>query len=467
MQKKTGILAAVGGMVLIALLLLALPLMNKEEQPKLEEGEIIEESFGAICTLSGAIERLEIKEEESIVLGKDEGKWVEETYPTLNYNQEAVQALITQLQVATSEQIIHHVQDLEKYGIRENAPMLTLYNTENEAQTLIIGGQTPNREGNYVWNETHQALYVVHYEQIEALYLKRADLMDKKLQLPKREDINEMVIEEKDEKPIVLQKGSIKGVVGYEEWQIKDFFVDSHAVSTELIESLFNQLEGLQKDGFVGAIAEYREKDLLEPTLKITLNSDWSIQFGKTKDGSIYFTYSEEPYVYTMLEDKMRPFMNLKPIVMIRKEVYMPQLEGLEKVILKNPEESFILEVREQESPQTTTSENLEEKKSEYTGKLQEHPLTQEELEKVLSFIGKSIRIEMLLKNPQIEQKENRKAEVTVQFDYKDGTSKCIELVPYDINFYILRVDGIVEFAASKQPVMELFGTLGEWMKKE
>ena len=468
MKKKVAIMVAIGLVGIIILVIIALPLTKRQEPPTLQEGEIIEDRFGAICSLAGIIERIEIKDKEGIILQKEKENWIEEAYPTLIYNQEAVQSLLNHLKITISEQVIHNVQDLEKYGIKEGAPMVTLYNEENTGETLVIGGQTADKTKSYVWNEVHQELYIVTNEQMDQLSLKRDELLAKNLSLPEKDSIWQMRIEEEGEKPLILVKSELEGKDGYEEWQIKDFFVDAHAISGEWMTNLIDQLEAFEKDGFVGTVESLEDPGLLESSLTLVLNENWTIQFGKVKNGFIYFNYSEEPYIYKMAEDKMRPFINLKPIEMIRKEVYIPQLEGLKKITFNNPEESFILEVKEglgnQEESNVQSTEN---KKPVYEGKLEKRRLNQQELEEILDLTGKSIRIEMLLKNPQIEQKENRPPEVSLRFDYKSGYSKSIELVPYDINFYILRVDGIVEFAASKQPVMELFNALSQWASKE
>ena len=71
------------------------------------------------------------------------------------------------------------------------------------------------------------------------------------------------------------------------------------------------------------------------------------------------------------------------------------------------------------------------------------------------------------MQNPKIEQKEERKAEATIEYSLKEGSSIQIELIPYDINYYILRYNGHVEFAVNKDKVTKLFTQLDHFVKAE
>ena len=83
----------------------------------------------------------------------------------------------------------------------------------------------------------------------------------------------------------------------------------------------------------------------------------------------------------------------------------------------------------------------------------------------MLNLIQESVYIETVLQNPQIEQKTERKAEISIVYYMKDGSQKLIELIPYDTNYYILRIDGNIEFAANKEKVTMLFSELGKIIK--
>ncbi|MBU3804929.1 MAG: hypothetical protein H9872_09275, partial [Candidatus Cellulosilyticum pullistercoris] len=89
--------------------------------------------------------------------------------------------------------------------------------------------------------------------------------------------------------------------------------------------------------------------------------------------------------------------------------------------------------------------------------------LTKEDAQEWVDKIQESLYIEALLQNPQIEQKEERKAEASIEYHLKDGSMIQIELIPYDINYYILRYNGNVQFAVNKDKITKLFMQLNHF----
>ena len=122
--------------------------------------------------------------------------------------------------------------------------------------------------------------------------------------------------------------------------------------------------------------------------------------------------------------------------------------------------------VKDDEKASAATEQNIMADGQPFAARLNEIPLTAEEAKEWLDKIEASVCIESPLQNPNIEQKQERKAEAVMVYVLNDGSKMQIEFIPYDINYYILRYNGVIEFAVNKEKVTKLFNELTHFTKQ-
>ena len=452
MNKKIGIA------ILIMLLagIVAIPLYIKHEQKSKEE--IVEDIEVSLTALKAdALSRIELKDESAFVLQKQDQKWIEPEYKELVYNDEAVTNMVNSIYSLKSKQVIHNVQDLSTYGINENSKIITLYDQTNDPYPLKFGHYSADKSSLYIGTDADKTIYVVNSEDAKTLFQKREELLEKKMVLPEIETLKTIQIAKKDE-PTVQIKKNLKGKnEAYDTWTLEGYFKGTHAINTEDVDAIIHQIMNFEKDKFIGEKAVALEPYGLDhPSMSITLNNKWVIKFGKKEGNTLYFIYSGEPYMYTMSEEKIKALNEIKPIALIRKQVYVPDLSKLTQIEVIDPQQNLKLDIKKQTAKKDEGS---------YTSAVGEVSFDAAKTSEIISLIEDNVCIEAQLQNPEIEQKEERKAEISIVYHYNDHTTKTIELIPYDTNFYILRFEDAIEFAVGKEKVMSMLNALHEKIK--
>ena len=144
------------------------------------------------------------------------------------------------------------------------------------------------------------------------------------------------------------------------------------------------------------------------------------------------------------------------------------EIEENSEVALSQNQTSEQAEQNQEETSKATdeTTKIDEESQEVIVATLNEIGLNANEAQAWLDKIEESLCIQAPLQNPNIEQKEERKAEATITYLLKNGSICEIELIPYDINYYILRYNGKIEFAVNKEKVIKVFNELTNFTKK-
>nr|WP_302596396.1 DUF4340 domain-containing protein [uncultured Cellulosilyticum sp.] len=448
------------------------------------------------------IEKIEIQDKNSLTLEKKDTVWQNPLEPELTYNNELVNEWVKYFQSEESINVIRHVEDLSVYGIDETTPKVVIYSEKGNSQTFRLGSINEEQTIRYIYSDETELVYSVSPTKSEVLLVESDMLIDENIEMPNLEKVNSMVINQQGT-TLNLQKEKDK-------WFLKDYFNDAYEVKAEVMVGLLEALNGLEKVRLVGKVEPEMSYGMDTPSLSITLDEKYTLNFGSKQDGEYYFSENDGPYVYTVKDKLLKSFEQLKPLQMIHRSVYRPEAEEIESIVMTNPQNVYKLKLQEvdaeetQEEKEDVVDENLaaeevkeaskestqeqiqeqiqEENKAEaienketdvlndvlasnLVGVLNDKVLDPAKTESLLNLIEDSVCIETILQNPQIEQKTERKAEISIVYYMKDGSQKNIELISYDTNYYILRIDGNIEFAANKEKVTTLFSELGKILK--
>lgn len=442
---------------ILAVLVICAGLYGVLKWQEVSKQEIIEDIEIDLCAFEAQdISKIEIKDSENIAFKKENAIWKEEQKTTLEYNQALIQEMVTQITALTSIQSIGNVQDPIVYGITENSKMITVYTKENSIETFRIGQEAAGKTGIYIGRDADEKIYMVPKEKISTLFLERADFVEASLTLPNRETIVSFAVENTNGESFKAILNHQKGYAGYEKWLLESPYKNKQEVNTEQMEAYLDTIYQFSFEKFITDEATDLSRYGLDvPSFVVHLNEAFKIYFGNKEGNVIYVMTSQEPYVYTMAADKLGDLQKIDTFKMIKKQIYTPVIEQVEKIYFKNGTEKFTLKLETKKDE--TGKESLQ-------SMLQNTSLDEATTKTLFEQIT-ALNIKHRLVNPEVEEKQEREAEVIITYVLKDKTSQKIEFIPYDPSFYILRYQNLIEFAVDKKQVVDLFNTLADLIK--
>lgn len=450
MKKQMGIV------LLLIIILGGAGMIYNNAQSKMTMGQANRQEVvrQKLCTLEGNVVRIEIKDNEMTILEKEYQNWVNPEHIDLTYNWQSVHDWLTAIRNVQSKEAVYKVEDEAQYGIDDKAVMITLYDEMNRSQTFKIGKVSENKETLYIATDRMEGIYVVPYDEGQQFLRDPNTFVIGDLKVPEIEDIETITVTRNEDDIYSLEKSRELGI---SKWSLMDYYKGNHFVQAEVMEELLKIIEEMKIESFAGAITEEVDYGLSNPQLILNLNKDWKLSFGKVEDDQVYVRMNDQSVVYTMKKDVLEKLISYKPFDMISRQILDLPLLTLKQIVLENPQGTYNLVLEDGQEGQVA---------NEIASELDGLVLNKEETMELISTISSSIWIEAALQNPEIEQKEERKAEIIITCTLQNNQEEKIELIPYDINYYILRENGITEFAVNKDKVTKLFNTLSH-MKKE
>lgn len=440
------------------------------------------------------IERIEFKRDELTTLQKEQDKWQNVKYSNLSYNQEAISSWVNQLLSAETVGVVKNVEVEADYGISETSPMITVFDDKGKSETYRIGNELINEDKMYVKKEEEDYLYIMPIQEENIFYVdaRRWVEVKQKLQIS---DVKSL--------KFLDSNGKIYTVSNQKEtWYLDGYYEMPCVIKQEAIETWFNAIKQMQLSQYIGTDVDLTVYGLDVPTYTMTINDQLTLLFGKQANNWVYVQIKGEPDVYAMDLAVYQSIVEKNYFQMIDKKVLHFALEEVDSILMTNPQNTFEfknhLEAEQKEeqkvekAPEEVTTVNKAEEvegiagdqevkeqidsEEESTEKptddkqlapvtLNEKPLSLIEGKEWLNTIQESLEIVAELKNPEIEQKEERKAESQIICHLKTGEEIKIELIAYDINYYIMRYNNNIQFAVNKEKVIKLFTQLSAFLK--
>lgn len=448
----------------------------------------VQERVQKVYTLEEVV-RIEFKGEELITLESISNHWQNADYPYLEYDNTQINQWIDTLKNMETEKVVKNVEDGSAYGFNEQGMMMTFYDGVNNSQTLHIGSVNQEEQMLYIKSDQDDVIYMVPYETGAIL-----------LENPNTFVICNKILNEDASYKLSIENGESTAIEMTFDgaWYLKDYFEMPCLIKQEEMDEILDLVNALEPTAYIGTYSELSQYGLDQPKLVVTVDDTHKISFGHKKDDKVYININDDFDVYLVEQSLYQKLINLKPFDIIEKQLVHANITEIQKITLNNPQGDYTLvlnsEARdESEDPVNKVPENVElsaEEKSQEIieankeavqkeeavidsavikesamALLNEKALSQEEAYYWVDKINESLWIEAMLQNPKIEQKQERKAEATVIYELKDKSRIEIELVPYDINYYILRYNGSVQFAVNKEKVTRLFTELSHTEK--
>ena len=425
-------------------------------------------------------------DEEIVKIDKHNGIWSNPELSYLKYNQDLVNQWVMALKGIETKEMIKNVQDETAYGINESSIKITLYDESGQQQTIQIGNTVEAEDSIYL--KANEKMYSVSYEKIKDLLTSPNDFVDCSavLEMPEIQTLN------------ILYKDKEVQMTKQSEWLLENYYALTCILDEEVVNELINALKEAEITSYIGSYEELGKYDLASPQLVVTVNEKLKLAFGKQSHDKIYVTINDGQDVYLMEKSVYETLVAFNAYNAMNKQVLHLNQKDISEIILTNPqgtyqflldlenisasvkestnsEETEPIELMDQadEMQQSNETENQEHSNDQnglapeenipaemIVAKLNDKGLNEQETHEWFNKIQESLWIEAPLQNPNIEQKEDRKAEAQMNYVLKDGSKIDIELIPYDINYYILRYNGVIEFAVNKERITKLFNEL-------
>ena len=499
MTKKMKALSIAGVIVVLGIGVFVGYRKQLETQSTVKVQELVQR----VCNLE-TITRIEYQASDLITLENKAGTWTNTELGHLSYDQEMMQNWVTKMQTLETKEVLKNVEDQSIYGINEESIIITLYDSANHKQTIKLGDVIESEDSMYIQSESDDLLYVVSYEAAKDLLLRPNNFVECQdiLQIPDLKSIK------------VDYKNKAMNMVKEEVWHLNDYYTIPTLINDEKLADFIKAIEEMQITNYIGTYEDLGAYGLDSPRLTLTLNDEIKVAFGSQSGDNIYISINDSQDVYTMNQAVYKAFTGFEPFDAIDRQVIHLNMDEVEEVTLVNPQGTYVLKwddmdlevegtpvieeqldkntqdktqqaelnnqnlasevaKEEQENKETQADKENQEGQLEQVDQveptvahLNDKPLTQLEVEEWFNQIKESLWIEAPLQNPSIEQKEERKAEASITFKLKDDTEIVTEFIPYDINYYILRYNGMIEFAVSKDKVTKLFNEMTNFVKK-
>lgn len=441
----------------------------------------VQQHIQKVCDIE-AIERIEYQSDDVTQLVKKDGIWENDELSTLKYNQQLMNEWISVLQNMETKEIVKRVQNMSVYGISEESTKITLYDGAGNVQVIRIGDIIESEDSLYIQCNEESFLYVVPYSAAKAILTRPNDFVE-----------STDVLHISDVQSLTMDNGSQTMKLTYEgsEWRLRDYYKVPCYVSKEAVKDLLETVKNLSLDKYIGTYDNLEAYGLASPQLELVINEEIQVAFGSHSGGSVYVTVNNGQDIYSMDKKLYEEIVAFKPFEAIERQVVHLNYEQIKMVTLTNPQGTYMLDLNpvvvesttqtsekplgEQEGAEIPDAKAQEAPKvegtefgvmNEGTAKLNGVNLSEEEAEEWLEKIKTSLWIEAQLQNPSIEQKEERKAEAIMEYTLKDNSIMQIELIPYDINYYILRYNGAIEFAVNKEKITKLFNEVTHFIKE-
>ncbi len=440
MKWKAGMLLLIGCILVGTGALVYQYNIKPDQEGKVIEKELVEK----LCILKGNIVRIEVRKDGTTILEKHNGQWQNPLISSLEYDEGKIHNWLVKIRALESLEAIYRVEDLASYGIDENAFTLTFYDDTNDIQTYRVGKVSNGVV--YLMCDQLEGIFTISLEQSEMLQSNLNDFVEGHIDTPDVKKIDRIQLLEGNKPGFSLIKMNMPE---HPNWVLSDYYKSQHPIQQEVMESLLNEVDRIELKGFVGIMSEQEDYGLEEPQYKMVLNDSWSLSFGKSTEQGVYVRQNEEIIVYEVDKVFFNILSDLKPFDMISKQILDITPASIREVVLENPKDKYVLSLQEEKAGS-----------KKIVGKLNDKVLDDEQIGEIVTRINESICLEAVLQNPEIEQKEARKAEITIRYSLVDHSKAEIELIPYDINYYILRYNGNIEFAVNKDKVIKLFSML-------
>ncbi|NLM47562.1 MAG: DUF4340 domain-containing protein [Epulopiscium sp.] len=399
-----------------------------------------------------------------ITIERKDDIWVLTGNEDIELDQDKVNDLAYSFAVIFAERIVEeNPQDLEKYGLKSPVATVKAFFDDGDTREYYLGNKTPEGTTYYLMKKDDPKVYTVWMNHGENFSSGLDDLRNKKLTAINTLELDYLYIKQED-KPVIEIVSNINEELnkyGLDLWMLKQPYNHTYAVGSK------DFMELLEK-GFEFTIEEFVEDKpsdlskygLDEPRIEIQIkdtSNSLHLLVGSNKDDNlVYAKTADKDTVFTMAFSKLQPLLDLKPIDLIDRFVYIIDINLIDAIEIEHEGKVDKLTL----SRTTKKSEDSDEEETITTYKVNGKEVEEEAFKDYYqNLIGITFDAEL---DKEVEKTE---PEIRTTFTLNSGEKVTVEYVPYDDDFYTVYRDGVSDFVASKKKVKTMLDSLKELTK--
>lgn len=382
------------------------------------------------------IVQIDFNEKATQSFVKEEEVWINKAQEGVPYNQALLKNVVYQISELTSYKVLKNAKDISTYGIDEHSKMITVYNSLNEVSTLRIGNKLPEENATYVWNDEKEVLALVLDINLASIMVPTSEMLDPVFEAPEYDSITSMSMTKKGQLITELERQE-------DYWIMKAPFTTHRRVLEGKVESYTELFKNIKKERVVEEVDSLESYGLESPELMITLNGDYTLEFGNTQNGLVYFKSSIDQGIYQIKEETIKALYEIEPFNWIDKTLYTFDRKALKEVVVTKGDKVYTLQLKEAEEVPNLNGYLIE-------GSTKEMLLSGFEALSAHSYLS----------NTSFEENNPRPAEMSIKYVNLDDSEVILEFVPYDPSFDLLRIDNQIEFSVEKKMLLDLMSLL-------
>jgi hypothetical protein len=377
----------------------------------------------------------------SVALEKVRGRWtVQAPFPVQLFEPAMNNLLFAFTRLDARRVVSEQPGDLAEFGLAPPAARGTARLEDGTRTTLLVGSPTPARDGYYLVVEGEPRLYVVADTIASYLSSTLADMRVRRVSTIDLEQLTLLrlrsaaaVLEARQKKPDELSRYSLT----YGNYLMEKPYRRLRGVSSERFPGLLLKLDGLYIDAFVDDLpSDLQRYGLASPWGELVARDpsrDLHLLFGnRDGKGLVYFKEAAARAVYGMEEERVDFLRSLRPFEFVDKHIFTAEMQdvaGLRVSAGGRAWEMAYTPGAESEFTVNGSPVDAERFKSAYLG--------------VAALYAEGEAAKVLTSTP----------DVSLRYAMLTGESVTVDFVPYDRSFYAVLMDGLSEFAISREQV--------------
>ncbi len=353
--------------------------------------------------------------------------------------------------------IAEEAEDLAQYGLDQPQATVTVRQTEEGETKLLIGDSTPARDSYYVKTADSESVYLVYNTWITPFFYTMDDLRDKSIPQVDPQQITRVEIDNLNGRRIVVRRTEEAEFDEDPELKNNMYVVEQpyrrvHAFNTQFMETLGTALSSLRIIRFVDDNPQdLRRYGLNPPRARLRIDDPENrlqVLFGEQTDGGRYatFAFGESVFVMSGAED----LIATTPYSLISSFSLILNIDLVDNFVVQYRDARYVGSIEREWPGGEPPEEGATNEDGEPIEPIETFYLNGEEIDEELFRDLYQWAIGLLFDAEAPETPTYREPAVTVAYNLTDGSSRSVEFVPYDSNFYAVFRDGRSEFLIAR-----------------
>lgn len=348
-------------------------------------------------------------------------------------------------------------EDLAVYGLDEPRATITVRKTDDTQEQLLVGRQTPARDSFYVKKSDDATVYLVYNTWITPFLYSIDELRDKTIPQINTQELTRLEIDTTAGRRITVRRveeGEFDDdpELAFNAYVVEQPYRRQFGFAGQFLETLTNELSTLRILRFVDDqpdnLAQY---GLNPPRARLYVadgRNQLQILFGEQTDGGRYASFGFGQNVFIMSGGE--ELIAASPYSVVSTFALILNIDLVDDFVVTYKDARYTGAIEREWPDGEPPEEGETDENGEEIEPIETYFLNGEEIDEDSFRDLYQWAIGLLMDTEAPDNPTYREPAVTITYSLTDGTSKSVEFVPYNSNFYAVFRDGISEFLISR-----------------